>query len=210
MIMEIGLESGFRTACSDLVIMQLQLASVYFTFSLGTKSHYYGKTLLHGDAGLRATRQIVEYHANFSENYRLYARSHFVKGIELLFLLVVYAVFGHLDRGAIPYLFTVSVWFIVGSWLFAPFLFNPSGFEWQNIVDDWADWNKWINFRGGIGIAPEKSWESWWEKEQLDLWYSGKCGKIVEILLALRFFIYQFGLVYHWSQIKHARCVVVS
>ncbi|KAF5958244.1 hypothetical protein HYC85_005469 [Camellia sinensis] len=32
MVMEIGLERGFRTALGDFVIMQLQLASVFFTF----------------------------------------------------------------------------------------------------------------------------------------------------------------------------------
>jgi hypothetical protein len=35
MMMEIGLERGFRTALSDFILMQLQLASVFFTFSLG-------------------------------------------------------------------------------------------------------------------------------------------------------------------------------
>jgi len=65
------------------------------------------------------------------------------------------------------------------------FLFNPSGFEWQKIVDDWTDWNKWISIRGGIGVLPEKSWESWWEEEQEHLQYSGMRGIIAEILLSL-------------------------
>ncbi len=30
--------------------MQLQLASVFFTFSLGTRTHYFGRTILHGGA----------------------------------------------------------------------------------------------------------------------------------------------------------------
>ncbi|CAD6335282.1 unnamed protein product [Miscanthus lutarioriparius] len=204
MMMEIGLERGFRTALSDFILMQLQLASVFFTFSLGTKTHYYGRTLLHGGAEYRATgRGFVVFHAKFADNYRLYSRSHFVKGIELMILLVVYEIFGQSYRGAITYIFiTVSMWFMVGAWLFAPFLFNPSGFEWQKIVDDWTDWHKWISNRGGIGVAPEKSWESWWEKEQEPLRYSGKRGTIVEILLALRFFIYQYGLVYHLNITK--------
>uniref|UniRef100_A0A453TC54 Glycosyl transferase 48 domain-containing protein n=1 Tax=Aegilops tauschii subsp. strangulata TaxID=200361 RepID=A0A453TC54_AEGTS len=204
MMMEIGLERGFRTALSDFVLMQLQLASVFFTFSLGTKTHYYGRTLLHGGAEYRATgRGFVVFHAKFAENYRLYSRSHFVKGIELMILLVVYEIFGQTYRGAITYIFiTVSMWFMVGTWLFAPFLFNPSGFEWQKIVDDWTDWNKWISNRGGIGVAPEKSWESWWDKEQGPLRHSGKRGTILEILLALRFFIYQYGLVYHLNITK--------
>ncbi|PUZ78420.1 hypothetical protein GQ55_1G451200 [Panicum hallii var. hallii] len=211
MMMEIGLERGFRTALSDFVLMQLQLASVFFTFSLGTKTHYYGTTLLHGGAEYRATgRGFVVFHAKFAENYRLYSRSHFVKGIELMILLIVYEIFGQSYRGAIAYIFiTISMWFMVVTWLFAPFLFNPSGFEWQKIVDDWTDWNKWINNRGGIGVPPEKSWESWWEKEQEPLRLSGKRGIVLEIVLALRFFIYQYGLVYHLNITTHTKSVLV-
>ncbi|PQQ19843.1 callose synthase 2 [Prunus yedoensis var. nudiflora] len=199
MVMEIGLEKGFRIALSDFILMQLQLAPVFFTFSLGTKTHYYGKTLLHGGAEYRATgRSFVVFHAKFADNYRLYSRSHFVKGIELLILLVVYHIFGRSYRSAVVYiLITIQIWFMVGTWLFAPFLFNPSGFEWQKIVDDWTDWKKWINNHGGIGVSPDKSWESWWEKEHEHLRYSGIRGIITEIILALRFFIYQYGLVYH-------------
>ncbi|KAL8129308.1 hypothetical protein V2J09_018463 [Rumex salicifolius] len=205
MLVEIGLERGFRTAFSDFILMQLQLAPVFFTFSLGTKTHYYGRTLLHGGAKYRGTgRGFVVFHAKFAENYRLYSRSHFVKGIELMIMLIVYQLFGQSYRGAVGYvLTTISMWFMVGTWLFAPFLFNPSGFEWQKIVDDWNDWNKWINNRGGIGVSPDKSWESWWEEEQEHLNHSGIRGIIAEILLALRFFIYQYGLVYHLNITKH-------
>ncbi|KAK2977668.1 hypothetical protein RJ640_015665 [Escallonia rubra] len=211
MMMEIGLEKGFRTALSEFILMQLQLAPVFFTFSLGTKTHYYGRTLLHGGAKYRPTgRGFVVFHAKFAENYRLYSRSHFVKGLELMILLLVYQIFGQTYRGAVAYvLITVSIWFMVGTWLFAPFLFNPSGFEWQKIVDDWTDWNKWISNRGGIGVPPEKSWESWWEEEQEHLRHSGKRGIIAEIVLALRFFIYQYGLVYHLNITKHSKSFLV-
>ncbi|KAL1323213.1 callose synthase 3 [Arachis ipaensis] len=204
MLMEIGLERGFRTALSEFILMQLQLAPVFFTFSLGTKTHYFGRTLLHGGAKYRPTgRGFVVFHAKFADNYRLYSRSHFVKGIELMILLIVYEIFGQSYRSAVAYiLITISMWFMVGTWLFAPFLFNPSGFEWQKIVDDWTDWNKWISNRGGIGVPPEKSWESWWEEEQEHLQHSGLRGIIVEILLSLRFFIYQYGLVYHLNITK--------
>ncbi|XAR54308.1 1,3-beta-glucan synthase [Bertholletia excelsa] len=211
MLMEMGLERGFRNALSDFILMQLQLAPVFFTFSLGTKTHYYGRTLLHGGAQYRPTgRGFVVFHAKFADNYRQYSRSHFVKGIELMILLLVYEIFGQSYRGVVPYiLITVSMWFMVGTWLFAPFLFNPSGFEWQKIVDDWTDWNKWIDNRGGIGVSPEKSWESWWEKEQEHLHYSGTRGIITEILLSVRFFIYQYGLVYHLNITKNTRSVLV-
>ncbi|KAJ9153387.1 hypothetical protein P3X46_026832 [Hevea brasiliensis] len=211
MLMEIGLERGFRTALSEFILMQLQLAPVFFTFSLGTKTHYYGRTLLHGGAKYRPTgRGFVVFHAKFAENYRLYSRSHFVKGIEMMILLVVYQIFGQPYRSAVAYvLITISMWFMVGTWLFAPFLFNPSGFEWQKIVDDWTDWNKWISNKGGIGVPPEKSWESWWEEEQEHLRHSGKRGIVAEILLSLRFFIYQYGLVYHLKITKNTKSFLV-
>ncbi|XP_010525558.1 PREDICTED: putative callose synthase 6 isoform X2 [Tarenaya hassleriana] len=198
MIMEIGLEKGFRAAIGDFIIMQLQLASVFFTFQLGTKSHYYGRTILHGGSKYRPTgRGFVVFHAKFAENYRLYSRSHFVKGLELLVLLVVYHVYGSSYRSSSLYLYiTISMWFLVSSWLFAPFIFNPSGFEWQKTVDDWTDWKRWMGDRGGIGIPTDKSWESWWHAEQEHLMYTNLRGRIVEIVLALRFFIYQYGIVY--------------
>ncbi|KAA0040765.1 callose synthase 5 [Cucumis melo var. makuwa] len=199
MIMEIGLERGFRTAIGDLIIMQLQLASVFFTFSLGTKVHYYGRTILHGGAKYRATgRGFVVRHEKYAENYRMYSRSHFVKGLELMILLVVYQIYGTAASDAIAYIFvTFSMWFLVVSWLFAPFLFNPSGFEWQKIVDDWDDWSKWINSRGGIGVPANKSWESWWDEEQEHLQHTGLVGCFWEIILSIRFFLYQYGIVYH-------------
>uniref|UniRef100_A0A0E0CII2 1,3-beta-glucan synthase n=1 Tax=Oryza meridionalis TaxID=40149 RepID=A0A0E0CII2_9ORYZ len=149
MVMELGLEKGFRVALSDFILMQLQLASVFFTFSLGTKAHYYGRTILHGGAKYRPTgRKFVAFHASFTENYQLYSRSHFVKGFEL-------------------------------------------------IVEDWADWTIWMRNQGGIGVQPEKSWESWWNAENAHLRHSVLSSRILEVLLSLRFFIYQYGLVYH-------------
>ncbi|XP_056696651.1 callose synthase 5 [Spinacia oleracea] len=199
MIMEIGLERGFRTALGEMIIMQLQLAAVFFTFSLGTKVHYYGRTILHGGAKYRATgRGFVVRHEKFAENYRMYSRSHFTKGLELMMLLITYHVYGSAVYGSTAFiLVTGSMWFLVISWLFAPFIFNPSGFEWQKIVDDWDDWTKWISSHGGIGVPATKSWESWWGEEQEHLLSTGFTGRFWEIVLSLRFFLYQYGVVYH-------------
>ncbi|KAH7511386.1 hypothetical protein JRO89_XSUnG0206500 [Xanthoceras sorbifolium] len=211
MVMEIGLEKGFRTALGDFIIMQLQLASVFFTFQLGTKAHYYGRTILHGGSKYRATgRGFVVFHAKFAENYRLYSRSHFVKGLELLILLVLYGVYGNSYRSSSLYLFiTFSMWFLVCSWLFAPFVFNPSGFDWQKTVDDWTDWKRWMGNRGGIGIQPDRSWESWWDGEQEHLKYTNIRGRILEIILVFRFFIYQYGIVYHLDIAHHSKSLLV-
>ncbi|CAK9146928.1 unnamed protein product [Ilex paraguariensis] len=198
MVMEIGLERGFRTAAGDIIIMQLQLSAVFFTFSLGTKLHYFGRTILHGGAKYRATgRGFVVRHEKFAENYRMYSRSHFTKGLELMILLIAYQIYGSAAPDSTAYiLLTFSMWFLVGSWLFAPFLFNPSGFEWQKIVEDLEDWTKWISNHGGIGVPAAKSWESWWEEEQEHLQSTGLFGRLCEIVLSLRFFIYQYGIVY--------------
>lgn len=211
MVMEIGLEKGFLNALKDFVLMQLQLASVFFTFSFGTKIHYYGRTILHGGAKYRPTgRKVVVFHASFTENYRLYSRSHFVKGFELLLLLTVYDLFRRSYQSNMAYvLITYSIWFMSITWLFAPFLFNPSGFSWEKIVDDWKDWNKWIRQQGGIGVQQDKSWQSWWIDEQAHLRRSGMTSRVFEILLSVRFFLYQYGLVYHLDISQNSRNFLV-
>lgn len=212
MVMEIGLERGFGTALGDIIIMQMQLAAVFFTFSLGTKVHYFGRTILHGGAKYRATgRGFVVRHEKFAENYRLYSRSHFVKALELMILLIVYRIYGSAAPDPTSYtLLTFSMWFLVTSWLFAPFLFNPSGFEWQKIVEDWDDWTKWITSRGGIGVPANKSWESWWDEEQEHLQYTGFFGRFWDIVLALRLFVFQYGIVYHLHAVGEDTSIKVS
>lgn len=131
--------------------------------------------------------------------------------MELLVLLLVYEVYGSVATNTALYiLLTFSMWFMVGTWLFAPFLFNPSGFEWQKIVDDWDDWSKWIGSRGGIGVPANKSWESWWDEEQEHLQSTGFLGRFWEILLSLRFFLFQYGIIYHLHIANGSKSIVVS
>ncbi|KAK6144004.1 hypothetical protein DH2020_020824 [Rehmannia glutinosa] len=196
MILGFILEQGFLRAVVSFVTMQFQLCTVFFTFSLGTRTHYFGRTILHGGARYQATgRGFVVRHIKFTENYRLYARSHFVKGMEIVLLLVVYLAYGYNDGGAIAYiLLTVSSWFLAVSWLFAPYLFNPSGFEWQKAVEDFRDWTNWLLYRGGIGVKGEESWEAWWDDELSHI--RTFSGRVMETILSLRFFIFQYGIVY--------------
>ncbi|XP_048538429.1 putative callose synthase 6 isoform X4 [Triticum urartu] len=210
-LMEIGLEKGFRKALGEFVIMQLQLAPIFFTFQLGTKTHYYGRTILHGCAQYRPTgRGFVVCHAKFADNYRMYSRSHFVKGFELLILLVVYIAYGSSYDSSNLYLFvTFTIWFLVGSWLFAPFIFNPSCFEWHKTVDDWTDWRNWMGNRGGIGMSVEQSWEAWWIGEQDHLRKTSIRGLLFEIILSLRFLIYQYGIVYHLNIAHGSKSILV-
>ncbi|KAK9726727.1 hypothetical protein RND81_05G233500 [Saponaria officinalis] len=196
MIMGFILELGLLQAVFSFIIMQLQLCSVFFTFSLGTRTHYFGRTILHGGAKYRATgRGFVVQHIKFAENYRLYSRSHFIKALEVALLLTMYIAYGYTRSGAVSFvLLTLSSWFLVISWLFAPYIFNPSGFEWQKTVEDFDDWVGWLLYKGGVGIKGEKSWESWWEEEQVHIHFWR--GRILETILSLRFFMFQYGIVY--------------
>ncbi|TKY71697.1 Callose synthase 11 [Spatholobus suberectus] len=198
MIVENSLELGFLPAVWDFLTMQLQLASLFYTFSLGTRTHFFGRTILHGGAKYRATgRGFVVAHKSFAENYRLYARSHFVKGIELGVILIVYAAHSPSAKNTFVYIaMTISSWFLVVSWIMSPFVFNPSGFDWLKTVYDFEDFMNWIWYPGGPFKKAEYSWETWWYEEQDHLKTTGIWGKLLEIILDLRFFFFQYGIVY--------------
>ncbi|XP_024363886.1 callose synthase 9 isoform X2 [Physcomitrium patens] len=196
MIVNFVLEQGVMRAVISFFTMQFQMSSLFFTFSLGTRTHYFGRTILHGGTKYKSTgRGFVVEHVPFAENYRTYARSHFVKGMEIIILLIVYVVYGAHDWTAASYiLLTFSSWFLALSWLFAPFVFNPSGFEWQKTVKDFEDWTNWLFHKGGIGDEGKKSWEVWWNEEQAHI-HTFR-GRLWEIILSSRFFLFQYGIVY--------------
>ncbi|VAI68706.1 unnamed protein product [Triticum turgidum subsp. durum] len=203
MIMGFILELGLMKAIFSFITMQLQFCSVFFTFSLGTRTHYFGRTILHGGAKYRATgRGFVVRHIKFADNYRLYSRSHFVKALEVALLLIVYIAYGYTKGGSSSFiLLTISSWIMVISWLFAPYIFNPSGFEWQKTVEDFDDWTNWLFYKGGVGVKGENSWESWWEEEQAHI--QTFRGRILETILSLRFLLFQYGIVYKLKITAH-------
>ncbi|KAF7837117.1 callose synthase 9 [Senna tora] len=121
---------------------------------------------------------------------------YYVFRLEVVLLLIVYLAYGYNQGGStMSYiLLTLSSWFMALSWLFAPYLFNPSGFEWQKVVEDFRDWTNWLLYRGGIGVKGEESWEAWWDEELAHIRSIG--SRIAETILSLRFFIFQYGIVY--------------
>ncbi|KAG6717910.1 hypothetical protein I3842_04G124200 [Carya illinoinensis] len=211
MIVENSLEHGFLSAIWDFLTMQLQLSSVFYTFSMGTRAHYFGRTILHGGAKYRATgRGFVVQHKSFAENYRLYARSHFVKAIELGLILIVYASHSPVAGNTFVYIaMTITSWFLVVSWIMTPFVFNPSGFDWLKTVYDFDDFMNWIWYYGSVFAKSEQSWERWWYEEQDHLRTTGLWGKILEIILDLRFFFFQYGIVYQLNIAARSTSIAV-
>eukprot|EP00252_Welwitschia_mirabilis_P010583 TRINITY_DN2391_c0_g1_i1.p1 TRINITY_DN2391_c0_g1~~TRINITY_DN2391_c0_g1_i1.p1 ORF type:complete len:1782 (+),score=270.87 TRINITY_DN2391_c0_g1_i1:159-5504(+) len=211
LIIENAIERGFLRALWDFFTMQIQLASVFYTFSMGTRTHFFGRTVLHGGAKYRATgRGFVVQHKSFAENYRLYSRSHFVKAIELGVLLIVYASYSKLSTNLFVYIImSLSCWFLAISWAMAPFIFNPLGFDWLKTVYDFDDFVNWIWNKNTIFAKADKSWEVWWYEEQEHLQSTGIWGKALEILLDLRFFILQYGIVYQLGIAKNSKSILV-
>lgn len=211
MVVENSLEHGFLPAVWDYITMQLQLASLFYTFSMGTRAHFFGRTILHGGAKYRATgRGFVVQRKSFGENYRLYARSHFVKAVELGVILIVYASHSPIPTNTFVYIaMTISSWFLVLSWIMSPFFFNPSGFDWLKTVYDFDDFMKWIWYNRGVFIKADQSWETWWYEEQGHLRTTGLWGKMLEIILNLRFFFFQYGIVYQLKIADQKTSIVV-
>ncbi|XP_039000424.1 callose synthase 12-like [Hibiscus syriacus] len=104
---------------------------------------------------------------------------------------------------------TISSWFLVVSWIMSPFVFNPSGFDWLKTVYDFDDFMNWIWCKGGALAEANKSWEIRWYEEQEHLRTTGLWGKLLEIILDLRFFFFQYGIVYQLGNANHSTNVGV-
>ncbi|KAL0305739.1 UNVERIFIED_CONTAM: Callose synthase 11 [Sesamum radiatum] len=180
MIVENSLEHGFLPAVWDFITMQLELASV---FILSQWEH------------VRISLAICP--------------QPFVKAIELGVILIVYASNSPLATNTFVYIaMTISSWFLVVSWIMSPFVFNPSGFDWLKTVYDFDDFMNWIWYRG-ILVKADQSWETWWYEEQDHFRTTGLWGKLLEIILDLRFFFFQYGIVYHLNIASGNRSIVV-
>ncbi|XP_039002061.1 callose synthase 12-like [Hibiscus syriacus] len=210
-LLESSIEIGFLEAIWEFLVMQLQLSTVFYTFSTGTRAHFFGRTIIHGGAKYRQTgRNFVVQHTSFAENYRLYAHSHFIKAIEFGLILAVYAMYTPSAKLTFFYIdMAVTCWLLVLSWIFSPFLFNPSGFDWLKTVNDFEDFMNWIWYRGGVFAKAEQSWERWWYEEQHHLLTTSLWGKLLEIVLNLRFFFFQYGIVYHLRIADQSRSISV-
>mmetsp|Transcript_34852 Transcript_34852/g.67772 ORF Transcript_34852/g.67772 Transcript_34852/m.67772 type:complete len:2149 (+) Transcript_34852:48-6494(+) len=160
-ICSIALERGAWKATTKVANMLVSGGPLFFMFHMGTKAHYFARTILSGGAKYRPTgRGFVADHTKFAELYRFYAQSHFSGGVEMVLLLILY---GIMDKRVHHYAaVTWCAWAIVLSWLFAPLWLNPMMFEWETVVADAKDFVAWMGRPEGNG---SRCWKTWWEEE---------------------------------------------
>jgi callose synthase len=225
----VGVEQGFRHGITYLLWNCLTLGPIFFTFQMGTRMNYFDRTLIHGGAKYRATgRGFTIKHEKFAELFRFYAFSHFYRGVELLFLLLLFAWYGtfswcncswkteadfynniqptdlewkercyanHYQLCVLPTnqnygIMSFSLWIIAATWMWAPFFFNPSGLDWDKIIEDYNDWQNWLRTTNDSA----ESWFGWWSNELEYLEHSTPGARFVTIIRKSRFLAVAVGM----------------
>eukprot|EP00466_Bigelowiella_natans_P015383 jgi/Bigna1/89334/estExt_fgenesh1_pg.C_470088 len=160
-ICSIGLERGSWKAICKVLYMLISGGPLFFMFHMGTKAHYFARTILSGGAKYRPTgRGFVADHTKFAELFRFYSHSHFQGAVEMVLLLILYGIF---DRRVKHYwAVTWCAWVIVLSWLSAPIWLNPMTFDWEQVVSDTKDFMKWMGRPEG---GSDRCWRTWWVEE---------------------------------------------
>mmetsp|Transcript_15122 Transcript_15122/g.33800 ORF Transcript_15122/g.33800 Transcript_15122/m.33800 type:complete len:1076 (+) Transcript_15122:3108-6335(+) len=182
----LGVERGWWASALEIFQVFATGGPLHFMFHIQTKAFYMAQTILVGGAKYRATgRGFVTQHTPFDEQYRFFAASHLYLGVELAAALILVAVYSSAGQYCGR---TWSLWLASGSFLAAPFWFNPLTFEWKTVT---SDYNSWIQWMRGTSGGPSKSWEMWWTDENSyyhKLNFSSKlffvCKAMVYVVLA--------------------------
>ncbi|RLN21239.1 hypothetical protein BBJ28_00013674, partial [Nothophytophthora sp. Chile5] len=225
----VGVEQGFRHGITYLLWNCLTLGPIFFTFQMGTRMHYFDRTLVHGGARYRATgRGFTIKHEKFAELFRFYAFSHFYRGVELLFLLLMFRAYGtfswcncswrldadfynnieptdlewktrcyndHYQTCVLPTnqnygMMSFSLWIIAATWMWAPFFFNPSGLDWDKVIEDYNDWQNWLKTTNDSA----DSWFGWWSNELEYLEHTTSGGRFNTAVRKTRFLAIAIGM----------------
>ncbi|TYZ60536.1 hypothetical protein PybrP1_003069 [[Pythium] brassicae (nom. inval.)] len=179
--------------------------------------------------GYRATgRGFTIKHEKFAELFRFYAFSHFYRGVELLFLLLLFAWYGtfswcncswridadfynnveptdtewkercyanQYQQCVLPTnqnygIMSFSLWIIAATWMWAPFFFNPSGLDWDKIIEDYNDWQNWLRTTNDSA----ESWFGWWSTELEYLEHTTTGARFVTMVRKSRFLAVAVGM----------------
>lgn len=155
-------ERGLLAALRDVLQVFASGGPLYFVFHIQTRAHYFLQTILAGGASYKATgRGFVTRHSTFDEQYRFFATSHLYLGVELAAALVLMGVYSEAEQYAGR---TWSLWLATAAFLLSPFWFNPLGFSWPHVTDDFRKWLRWISPYTHGGTSAD-SWEVWYKEE---------------------------------------------
>mmetsp|Transcript_16518 Transcript_16518/g.23108 ORF Transcript_16518/g.23108 Transcript_16518/m.23108 type:complete len:2184 (+) Transcript_16518:275-6826(+) len=192
-ICAIGLERGAWKATCKVMYMLLSGGPLFFMFHMGTKAHYFARTILAGGAKYRPTgRGFVADHTKFAELFRFYHHSHFQGAVEMIILLIIYGIF---DRRVKHYwAVTWCAWVIVLSWLFAPLWLNPMEFDWEQVVNDTKDFAKWMGRPEGSG---DRCWKTWFQEENMWVDRLPSSSKVLLGMISLRHTAIAFSIFWY-------------
>ncbi|RHY35179.1 hypothetical protein DYB32_000318 [Aphanomyces invadans] len=182
-------EAGIRRGFLRFFNMILTGGWAFFTFQVGTTTHYFDLNIVHGFAKYQATgRGFKITRETFVLLYKAYSGSHYRKAMELIGLCVIYGTYGMFsicqkagvsDSNTFGQQFcitaqgfgtqTFAIWFISALWLLAPFLFNSDGFDYVKTKVDIQSWAKWMYTAKDDKTDPDKvnqgGWIGWWQGE---------------------------------------------
>ncbi|OQR84104.1 callose synthase [Achlya hypogyna] len=86
-----------------------------------------------------------------------------------------------------------SLWLVAATWLWSPFIFNPSGLDWDKVIEDYRDWQHWLATKNDSS----QSWLGWWTAEVSALEASTPFSRLVFVVRKSRFFFLALGIYLH-------------
>ncbi|KAI9908536.1 hypothetical protein PsorP6_004256 [Peronosclerospora sorghi] len=102
------------------------------------------------------------------------------------FLLVSCVLPTNQNYGVMSY----SLWIIAATWMWAPFFFNPSGLDWDKVIEDYNDWQNWLKTTNDSA----DSWFGWWSNEQEYLEHTTRGARFITGVRKLRFLLVAIGM----------------
>lgn len=187
------LEKGLVSAVRKLIDLFSKFSVTYYNFMTCTKASVIDHVLIYGGAKYQETgRGFVIERATLKDIWMFFYFTHFSIGMEMFVLLAVYSKYAGLDA-SVFFLDTWPILLMAVSINSVPFIFNPLGFYYPRLRQDFRNWNAWMASRE-LGL-PKKSWVSWWRGEMEQrcnlVWHH----KVILVLRLLRFPLLAAGIV---------------
>ncbi|KAF0690404.1 Aste57867_18239 [Aphanomyces stellatus] len=211
-------EAGLRRGLLRFINMMLTCGWAFFTFQVGTTTHYFDLNIVHGQAKYQATgRGFKITRETFVLLYKAYSGSHYRKAMELIGLCLIYGSYGNFQicqktvtdpTNSLGAQFcgtaqsygvqTFAIWFISVLWLLSPFLFNSDGFDYEKTKVDILAWAKWMYMTKDDkddDKVNQGGWIGWWQGE-VDQYNGSKAiSRITVFLRECRHFIVAWYVV---------------